>query len=127
MNKEGMKRVINEYIKAYNDFNVDNMLQNIHEEVIFRNIAKGEVNLELIGKNELKKQAEEAVNLFEERKMKITAQKIESNTLKNKIDFKGILALDMPDGHKKGEIIELKGKSLFKFKGNKIILIEDIS
>lgn len=127
MNNEGMIRVINEYIKAYNDFNVDNMLQNVHEDVVFRNIAKGEINLELIGKNELKKQAEEAVNLFEEREMKITAQKIEGIVLENKIDFKGVLALDMPDGPKKGETIELKGRSLFKFKDNEIILIEDIS
>lgn len=127
MKKENMKKIVDEYIKAYNEFNVDEMLRNIHEEVVFKNIANEEVNLELNGKNELKKQAEMAVTLFEERKMEVTAQKIEGNVLENKINFIGILAIDMPDGPKKGEMIELKGKSLFKFKDNKIILIEDIS
>lgn len=127
MKKENMKKIVVEYIKAYNEFNVDEMLRNIHEDVIFRNIANGEINLELNGKDRLKKQAEEALNLFDEREMKITAQKIEGIILENKIDFKGVLALDMLDGPKKGEMIELKGKSLFKFKDNKIILIEDIS
>lgn len=127
MKEENMKKIVDEYIKAYNGFNVDEMLRNVHEEVVFKNIANDEVNLELNGKDELKRQAELAVTLFEKRKMEITAHKIEGNVLENKINFIGVLAIDMPDGHKKGEMIELKGKSLFKFKDNKIILIEDIS
>lgn len=127
MKIEDKKKIVHEYIEAYNEFNVDKMLRNIHEKVIFKNISDGEVNLELTGKTELKKQAEQVVKLFEERNIKITAQKIEGEVLENKIEFKGILALDIPDGPKAGETIELKGKTIFKFKDNKIILIEDIS
>lgn len=127
MDKEEMKIVIDEYIDAYNEFNVDEMLKNIHEEVFFKNIVNGKVNLELKGKDALLKQAKEAVNLFKERKMKISEQKIEKDISENKIFFKAVLARDIPDGPKAGETIEIEGKSIFKFKDDKIILIEDIS
>lgn len=127
MEKEEMKRIIHDYIKAYNEFDVPGIIKDVHEEVEFKNIANGEINLELKGKDAILMQAEEAITLFKEREMKITEQKIEKNVLENKIDFKGVLAKDIPDGPKAGETIELKGRSIFKFKDGKIILIEDIS
>jgi len=122
-----MKRIIHEYINSYNEFNVARMIKDVHENVEFRNIANGEINLELTGKNALLKQAKESVTMFKEREMKIIEQKIEGNILESKIDFRGVLAIDFPEGPKAGETIEIRGKSIFKFKEDKIILIEDIS
>jgi hypothetical protein len=113
MKKENMKKIIAAYIKAYNEFDVDELLK--------------KVNLELKGKDALQKQAKEAAVMFKEREMKITEQTIKNDTLENKIDFKGVLAMDIPDGPKSGETIEIKGKSIFKFREGKIVLIEDIS
>ncbi|MDI6725057.1 MAG: nuclear transport factor 2 family protein [Methanobacterium sp.] len=127
MEKEEMKRIIHEYINSYNEFNVARMIKDVHENVEFRNIANGEINLELTGKNALLKQAKESVTMFKEREMKIIEQKIEGNILESKIDFRGVLAIDFPEGPKAGETIEIRGKSIFKFKEDKIILIEDIS
>lgn len=127
MKEKRMKKIIDEYLRAYNNFNVENMIKDVHEDIVFRNIANGEVNLELKGKEALKNQAEQAVNLFKKRKMNITEQKCENNVVENIIDFTGILAVDIPDGPKEGEIIKLKGKSVFQFEKGKIILIEDIS
>jgi hypothetical protein len=47
--------------------------------------------------------------------------------VENKIDFKGVLAVDIPDGPKKYDSIKLQSKSIFKFKDGKIISIEDIT
>lgn len=127
MKEKRMKRIIDEYIKAYNNFNVANMIKDVHEDIVFRNIANSEINLELKGKEALKNQAEQAVNLFEKREMKITEQVIISDTVENKIEFKGVFAVDIPDGPKSGELIKLKGKSVFQFEKGKIVLIEDIS
>lgn len=127
MKEKRMKRIIDEYIRAYNKFDVENMIKDVHEDIVFRNVANGEVNLELKGKEALKNQAEQAVNLFKKRKMKIEKQKCENDIIENKIDFTGILAVDIPDGPKAGEIIKLEGKSVFKFEKGKIISIEDIS
>jgi hypothetical protein len=38
-----------------------------------------------------------------------------------------VLNVDIPEGPKSGELVKLKGESVFKFKGGKIIYIEDIS
>lgn len=59
--------------------------------------------------------------------MTITQQTIKNDTVENQVDFTGILAMDIPDGPKAGEIIKIKGKSTFKFKNGKIILIEDVN
>ena len=127
MEEQAMKEIIQEYIKAYNEFNVERMLRNIHKDVGFKNIANGEVNVQLKGIISLRSQAEQAVNLFEKREMKITDQIIKGNIVEIKIKFEGVFAVDIPDGPKAGELVKINGKSIFQFEEGKIILIEDIS
>jgi len=127
MDEKGMKEIVDKYIRAYNDFDVEEMIKHIHDNVEFKNIAQGQVNLSIQGKENLKTQAEKAVNLFKKREMKIIQQKIEGNQLENKIEFTGVLAMDIPDGPTAGETIKIEGKSIFKFEDDKIILIEDIN
>lgn len=122
-----MKRIIDEYIKAYNEFDVEGMLRNVHEDVELKNTTNGEVNVQLKGINILKKQAEQAVGLFEKREITIIEQEINDDHVENKIKFKGVIGMDFPDdGPKKGELVKLEGKSIFQFEKGKIILIEDV-
>lgn len=126
MDPEVLRKVIDEYIYAYNNFDVEEMIKNVHDNVEFKNIAHGQVNLQIHGKDNLKKQANQAVNLFTKREMQITQQKIEGNRVENKINFMGILAMDIHEGPKAGETIKIEVKSIFKFEDDKIILIEDV-
>ncbi len=127
MKEKRMKQIINEYIKAYNEFNVEEMLRNVHEDVELKNTTNGEVNVQLKGINVLKSQSEQSLSLFEKREMKIIEQVINDNTVENKISFKGVIAADFPEaGVKSGELVKLEGKSIFQFEKGKIILIEDI-
>ena len=121
------KTIINQYIKAYNEFNIEGMLKNVHPDVEFKNIANNEINVHIKGLETLKKQAEDSTKLLKKREMIITEQVIKGDVVENKIDFKAVLAVDVPNGPKAGELVKLKGKSIFKFKNNKIISIEDIS
>ena len=121
-----MKQIIDEYIRAYNEFNVDGMLRNVHKDVELKNTANGEVNVQLKGIDVLKQQAEQSVGLFKKREMKIIEQVTTGNTVENKISFKGVIAKDFPDGPKSGELIKLEGKSIFQFEKGKIISIEDV-
>ncbi|NYB26494.1 MAG: nuclear transport factor 2 family protein [Methanobacteriaceae archaeon] len=122
-----MKIIIDQYVKAYNEFDVDKMVRNIHPDVEFKNIANGEVNMHIQGLETFKKQVKDSTNLLKKREMTITKQTIEGDVVKNKIDFKAVLNVDIPEGPKSGELVKLKGESVFKFKGGKIIYIEDIS
>ncbi|MCZ3366997.1 MULTISPECIES: nuclear transport factor 2 family protein [Methanobacterium] len=127
MKEKRMKQIIDEYIKAYNEFNVDEMLRNVHEDVELKSTTNGEVNVQLKGITTLKNQAEQSLTLFKKREMKIIEQLINGNTVENKIAFKGVIGVDFPDGSvKSGELVKLEGKSIFQFEKGKIILIEDV-
>ncbi|MGZ7160741.1 MAG: nuclear transport factor 2 family protein [Methanobacterium sp.] len=127
MKEKLMKKIVDQYYKSYNKFNIDGMIKNIHEDMVFKNIVNGEVNFELKGKEAFKNQIEEAFALFKNRKMKIVKQKFGDDIVENKIDFKGVLAVDIPDQFKKYDLIKVQSKVIFKFKNGKIISIEDIN
>ena len=127
MKEKRMKGIIDEYIKAYNKFDLDGMMKNLSIDIVFKNITNGETTLELNGKYAFKSQVEQAFNLFKNREMKIIDQKFGDDTVENTVDFKGVLDLDIPDGPKKYDLIKLQSKSIFQFKDGKIILIEDIT
>lgn len=122
-----MKRIIDDYIKSYNEFDVDGMLKNVHRDVEFKNIANNEVNVHIQGKTILWTQAKDSTKLLKKREMKITQQAIKDDIVENDIAFKAVLNVNIPDGPKSGELVKFKGKSIFKFKNGKIIYIEDTS
>ena len=43
------------------------------------------------------------------------------------IDYKAILNMDLPNGMKKGDTLEMKGQSQFEFKNDRIVKILDVS
>jgi hypothetical protein len=75
----------------------------------------------------LKKQAELAKSCFAQREQKITSWKFSGNTVVITIDYKGILAEEMPNGMKAGDTLQLKGQSTFEFKDRQLIKIVDKS
>ncbi|HAS8484195.1 TPA: nuclear transport factor 2 family protein, partial [Vibrio vulnificus] len=43
------------------------------------------------------------------------------------IDYTGTLAIDLPNGLKSGQVLELKGQTYFEFQNGKISHIKDVS
>lgn len=127
MGYDSYQKIIANYIDAYNNFDIDRMLSDMHEEIRFENISNGEINLTINGITEFRNQAEKTRTLFKERKQKITDIKFDADRVEVKIDYQGTLAVDFSDELKAGDIIELKGSSIFRFKDNKIAELKDIS
>lgn len=127
MQQNEMKDLIDGYIKAYNAFDIDAMLLNMHDDISFRNISDGNVNLSTEGISEFRKAAEQACHLFKSRCQTVTDYQFARETATIKIDFAGELSVDIPDGPKAGEVLKLKGKSEFIFKNGSIIRLTDIS
>ncbi len=121
------QEIIENYIKAYNSFDIDKMLSDMHVDIKFENISNSEINLTTNGIAELRNQAEQAKQLFKERKQKISEIRFNNDQVEVAIDYSGTLAVDFPNGLKAGDRIELKGKSIFKFENSKIIELKDIS
>ena len=127
MSNSAIQQTIENYINAYNNFDVEGMLLQLHPEVEFENITDGEVTTSLKGSEAFRQQAEEATNYFTQREQKITKLTIADNTAEVQIDYSATLALNLPNGLKAGDKLELKGRSVFTFKEGKIIRLQDYS
>lgn len=127
MQQEQMKKMTDDYIKAYNSFDIDWMLLQMHEEVSFQNISDGQVNLSTHGIFELREAAEQAKTIFKSRRQTVTNYQYSGDTATIEIDYVGELVSDIPNGPKAGDTINLKGKSEFVFKDGSIVKLTDIS
>ncbi len=121
------QELIENYIQAYNDFDIDKMIANLDEHILFENISNGVSNMMVTGKPAFRKQAEEATQFFTTRQQVITSWKHENDITEIEITYKAVLATDLPNGLKKGDNITLHGKSIFTFSGKKIIALTDVS
>ncbi|WP_242928257.1 nuclear transport factor 2 family protein [Pontibacter vulgaris] len=127
MDKVTVQGIIEDYIYAYNIFNVEDMLANMAPDIEFESITNGEVTLEIKGIENFRSQAEAATNYFTKRKQTITSLSIRGNTAEAVIDYEAKLAIDLPNGLKAGDKLELKGKSVFTFEDGKIMRLQDYS
>ena len=121
------EKIIKNYINAYNNFNIEKMLVDLDENIKFRNISNGITNMALNDLSSFKAQAEQSKNLFTKRTQTIIFWKHDDTVTEIEVDYKAVLAIDLPNGLNKGESLDMQGKSIFKFSGNKIIELTDIS
>jgi len=121
------RQQIEHYLQAYNAFDVTGMLRDLHPDLTFEHIADGEVTLSLQGIDAFRQQADQAAQLFRLREQRIEAFRFEDDRAEVAIDYRGTLAVDLPNGLKAGDELKLKGKSVFRFQDGRIIHIQDIS
>jgi hypothetical protein len=121
------EKAIQNYIDGYNQFDIGKMVSDFDEAIIFENIQGGETNMSLAGLTSFKQQAEQAKTYFSSRTQTITSFKHLENETEIEINYFAILGMDFPNGLKKGQELNLKGKSIFEFSGDKISKLTDIS
>ncbi|SIT12179.1 nuclear transport factor 2 family protein [Belliella pelovolcani] len=119
--------IVEDYITAYNKFDVEGMVKNLHEEVEFQNISGGKIDFETKGIESFRNQAIAALDYFSSRKQVITNMTLTDTLVQIEIDYEAILKQDFPNGMKKGDCLKLKGKSTFSFEDKLIIKIQDES
>ncbi|MDQ1161596.1 hypothetical protein QE422_001964 [Chryseobacterium sp. SORGH_AS 447] len=125
--KEHYTAAIEDYIRAYNNFDVEGMCRNLSKAIVFENISGGEVGMYIEGIENFKQQADEATAYFSDRHQNIESWSFNNNTVTVEISYEGTLAIGLPNGMKKGDVLTLKGTSEFTFEDDKIVLLKDIS
>lgn len=116
------------YLNAYNKMDVEDMIAHLDDGIVFLNVINGEKTMELRGIEEFKKQAIEALSYFTEREQSIETITHKYNSTEIVISYRAIAAMDFPNGLKKGDEINLQGKSIFEFSTDgKIVSLRDIS
>lgn len=124
---ENTERIIRDYVNAYNNFDIDGMLNNIAPTVTFKNVSGGKTDMILNGIMELKEQALQSKDIFSSRKQTITSIEYIGDKTVIQVEYHAVLAMDLPNGLKQGSELNLKGRSEFKFAADKIVEITDIS
>ncbi len=119
--------IIRNYIDGYNTFDIGKMLADFDVNIVFENVSNEVTNLSLKGLAAFKEQAEQSKGYFSMRKQTILSFQHKGEETEIEIDYYAILAIDFPDGLKKGDELKLKGKSIFTFANNKIVGLRDIS
>ncbi len=116
------------YLDAYNKMDVESMIADFDDVIVFLNVMNGEKTMELQGIEAFKKQAIESLSYFSLREQAIESMTHTNNSTEIVINYRAIAAMDFPNGLKKGGKIKLQGKSIFEFsEDGKIISLTDIA
>jgi hypothetical protein len=83
--------------------------------------------MSIIGLQAFRQQAETATSYFTERTQTIKSLTQLDNSIEVEILYHAVLNMDFPNGLKKGQELNLSGKSIFVFEGDRIIKLTDIS
>lgn len=126
-NAKERESIIQNYVSGYNGFDVEKMVTDFDPAIRFENISGGQSNIVLAGLSDFKRQAEQALRLFSARKQSVVSFKHYQDCTEVVIDYSAVLAADFPNGLAAGDKINLKGKSVFRFKDDKVIELTDIS
>ena len=109
---EDKEIIVKNYVNAYNNFDVNGMIADMDQSIVFENVANGKVNMTLNGLDEFKAQAEEGKNLFSSRQQAIKGFIHTNEQTEIEIAYHAVLAIDLPNGMKKGDELNLSGRSL---------------
>ena len=120
-------KLINDYITAYNNFDIEGMANLLDENIEFKNISHGEVTDHTEGIDQFRLLANQNKTLFKQREQKIQNINLSENSADVDIIFTAVMAISTPDGLRAGQTINFKGSSAFIFKNGKISKIHDIS
>lgn len=120
------KRIIKNYIDGYNRFDIDKMVTDFDDKIVFENIQNGETNISLTGLAAFRHQAEQAKTYFTTRTQTIKSFKHYDDSIEIEIDYYAVLRIDLPNGLKNGQELNLSGKSIFIFEKDRVIKLTDI-
>ncbi len=127
MKSAEMRTLVDRYIDAYNRMDIAEILLTVHPDVEFKNISGGIVNASTSGVAEFKALAEQSLTLFSERHQDILSFETTETQAGASIGFRAVVANDLPNGLKKGQVLNLSGRSEFEFLDGLISKITDIS
>ncbi|WP_240040734.1 nuclear transport factor 2 family protein [Pseudocnuella soli] len=97
------------------------------EGIQFENVQDGQITLSLTGIDAFKEQAERAKTFFTNRRQTVKSFNHKEAETTIAVDYTAVLAMDFPNGLKKGQQLNLTGTSVFEFAGDRIVKLTDIS
>jgi hypothetical protein len=125
MDNEKKEIIIQNYLAAFNNFDLEGMMADFGEGILFKNVSKHHEELESYGITTFKKQAIFARKIFSSRKQLPLAFYHENERTLVDISYEATIGMDLPNGMKEGQKIQMSGKSIFEFEEGKITVLTD--
>jgi len=119
------KELIERYLRCYNGKDVEAMLEFFAEEAVFESVSNTTGVIRTANREELRRLALRSVDYFEQRRQTPVAWVIGADQVAVEIDYWCQLAKDLPEGHKAGEEMRLRGASFFTIKEGRITRLVD--
>jgi hypothetical protein len=116
---------VDDYIKAYNRFDIPGMLAELDNDIHFINIIRDEVTAETRGLAAFEDLARLGAAAFSFREQTITSAISMGKRTMAVVQYRAIVARDLPNGWTQGQEIQLSGTSYFELAGKKIRKIID--
>lgn len=107
--------------------NVADMVALLHDVIVFENVSNTNEITTTSGKAAFEALARQSIGLFRIRQQTIRSLTLSDRTAAVEIDYNSILAVDLPAGAKAGEVLSLRGVTVFAFSDGKIARISDYS
>ncbi len=101
------RQIIEAYIGAYNNFDIEGMLKHLHEGLGFENISEDAVNMRLEGKAAFKAQVEAARDSLKSREQNIRSWNFDGEIVSIDIGYEAVLALNFPNGYLENNQVEI--------------------
>ena len=127
MTEDEKRGLIEQYLHAYNEFDIDGMIERLHSEIEFKNMSGGELTASASGIEEFRQLAEQSKKLFRSRRQTSKSFSSNDDQASIEVDYEGVLAADLPNGMSAGDTLRLQGRSEFRFRDGRIYRLTDFS
>ncbi len=121
------KTIVQTYLERYNARDIDGMLECVTDDIVFENISNTGQSMRLEGKAAMGEVARLSGNAFSYRRQTLLSFVAEEAHAAAEIAFEGKAAVDLPNGARAGETIEIRGASFFEFRDGLLCRIADYS
>ncbi|MBK7539535.1 MAG: nuclear transport factor 2 family protein [Myxococcales bacterium] len=119
------------YLAAYNAIDVDAMLATMADDIIFDHVSNATESVRTEGKESLEQLARQTASLMSARtqtvRQAVCQEQGELTRCALLVDYEAVVAMDLPDGLERGQVLRLRGASFFELRGDLITRITDLS
>lgn len=124
---EDLESLIERYVDCYNRIDVEGMLDCVTDDVRFENISNAGQSMQLEGKAALSQVAQASAQAFTYRRQRLLNLITKDDRAAAEVRFQGIAALDLPNGIREGQSVDIHGASFFEARDGKLCRIVDYS
>jgi steroid delta-isomerase-like uncharacterized protein len=122
---DGNRELVERYLRRYNAKDVEAMVALFAEDAVFESVSNATGVMRTEGREELRRLASMSVEFFQQRRQTPVAWVVDGTNVAVEIEYWCRLAKDLPNGHKAGQEMTLRGASFFTVRNGEIVKLVD--